>query len=519
MGFHNEDTLFESPFRERFNTNYVPSDVEIDLIRAHLAPHEAELVRLESLIRDLTVQRDRVKAHIDSHKALISQPRRLPQDVIEQIFLACLPTRHNAVMSVTEAPLLLGHICSAWRSITFAMPRLWASLHISVDFAFSEERQAVIVDWLMRSAPLPLAISASCHDYDHYDQAVVNILSAFSPRWYALNISNIPPEDFALMAALDAPLLTDIQITSEYDYAQERFHILTSNFLHGNSRKVTITFLDLRSLVPTTPFTWDHLTDLTLQHNKAESFGEVGFLDCEAVYQLLKGCTHLRSLKIPIRLSDQHAHQTLLLPSLESLVIFNDIPSLEVFRYLLDLLVMPLLSRFHLFNHLHLDFDEDRPVVTIEFLERFAARSPVISDLYLDLSDLHTTPFMRILHPFPCLESLRLVLWTPDSWWTSAQLDTAELLGTLTPGSSPCPALKDLIVETDEFADDIWVNFLQMHLDHRTSLRKFNLHCWRDPPKIMPDVERFLAGGLAVSLEYTAFGEDVQPTPWQGIEC
>ncbi|KAF8148563.1 hypothetical protein K438DRAFT_1535720, partial [Mycena galopus ATCC 62051] len=78
-----------------------------------------------ALIHDLTVEWDRVKAHIDYHRALVSQPRHLPQEVIEQIFLACLPTHHKAVMSVAEAPLLLGHICSAWRSIAFAMPELF----------------------------------------------------------------------------------------------------------------------------------------------------------------------------------------------------------------------------------------------------------------------------------------------------------------------------------------------------------------------------------------------------------
>ncbi|KAJ7817497.1 hypothetical protein B0H14DRAFT_2237770, partial [Mycena olivaceomarginata] len=115
----------ESPFRQCFNTNYVPTDAEIESIRTHLIPHEAELARLESLICEFVVQRDRVKDHIDSHKILISHHRRLPQEVVEEIFLACLPTLHNAVMSVAEWPLLLGHIFSAWRSIAFAMPRFW----------------------------------------------------------------------------------------------------------------------------------------------------------------------------------------------------------------------------------------------------------------------------------------------------------------------------------------------------------------------------------------------------------
>ncbi|KAJ6514307.1 hypothetical protein C8R47DRAFT_940316, partial [Mycena vitilis] len=118
-----------SPFQPQLHTNYVPSDDEIEQVRAHLMPYEAERTRLDSLIEVLTVQRNRLHDYIEPHAALISYPRRLPQDVVEEIFLACLPTHHNAVMSVTEAPLLLGRICSAWRSIALVAPRLWSSLH------------------------------------------------------------------------------------------------------------------------------------------------------------------------------------------------------------------------------------------------------------------------------------------------------------------------------------------------------------------------------------------------------
>jgi hypothetical protein len=105
----------ESTFREHLHTNYVPNDAEIECICAHLAPHEAELARLDSLIRELTIQRDRVKAYIEAHRALISHARHLPQDILEEIFLDCLRTHHNAIMSTAEAPLLLSRICSAWR--------------------------------------------------------------------------------------------------------------------------------------------------------------------------------------------------------------------------------------------------------------------------------------------------------------------------------------------------------------------------------------------------------------------
>ncbi|KAJ6612633.1 hypothetical protein B0H10DRAFT_1691042, partial [Mycena sp. CBHHK59/15] len=89
----------------------------------------AELARLESLIHKLIAQRDSVKNYIEQHRALTTRPRRIPQEILEKIFLDCLPTHRNVVMSASEARLLLGRICGAWRSIAFAIPRIWASLH------------------------------------------------------------------------------------------------------------------------------------------------------------------------------------------------------------------------------------------------------------------------------------------------------------------------------------------------------------------------------------------------------
>ncbi|KAJ7898507.1 hypothetical protein B0H13DRAFT_2031678 [Mycena leptocephala] len=472
---YNESSFIQSPFCGHFNTNYVPSDAEIDRIRAYLAPHEAKLARLQSLIHDLTVQQDRVKAHIDSHRALMSYPRRLPQDVVEQIFLACLPTRHNSVMSVAEAPLLLGHICSAWRSIAFAMPRLWASLHISVDFVDSEEEKAAaIVDWLTRAASLPLAISVTRNSYYCDYQAVVNLLIPFSARWYALHLSNIPMEYFFLLAAVNTPLLADIQITLQSGLDEDEGNqVLASNIFHGmNLQKVTITSPDPRPLVPTTPFTWDHLTDLTLEHTLRESSWTLGFLDCETAYRLLKGCTRLRSLKFPIEPSAQQVNEPLLLTSLESLIIVNHYTSFEVFEHLVDQLVMPQLCQFHVTS---LNSNSAPAISTTAFLE---------------------PSLMRGLQLFP--------LWTPDNQWTPSQLNAAELLEILSPdaeASNPCPALKKLILESED-----------------TSLRGFHLHAWsHDPPDIIPDVESFLARGLDVSLRYTPLSTSASPTPWQGI--
>ncbi|KAJ7782493.1 hypothetical protein DFH07DRAFT_704529, partial [Mycena maculata] len=59
---------------------------------------------------------------VEAHKA---PTRRLPLDFIQEIFVACLPTHWNCAMSASEAPVILGPVCSSWRSISLSTPRLW----------------------------------------------------------------------------------------------------------------------------------------------------------------------------------------------------------------------------------------------------------------------------------------------------------------------------------------------------------------------------------------------------------
>ncbi|KAJ6561762.1 hypothetical protein B0H19DRAFT_901463, partial [Mycena capillaripes] len=127
----------DSPFKEIFHTNAVPSDTYCQRIRELLvgpqkkvAELAAEIERLQSLISQLSKKRDRLNDFIAPHLALISPTRRLPADVVAEIFAACLPANRNATMSSAEAPILLCHVCRAWRNLALSTPRLWASLHI-----------------------------------------------------------------------------------------------------------------------------------------------------------------------------------------------------------------------------------------------------------------------------------------------------------------------------------------------------------------------------------------------------
>ncbi|KAJ7657297.1 hypothetical protein DFH06DRAFT_1197914 [Mycena polygramma] len=529
MPSHSPPSLAESPFREYLHTNYVPADPEVQQIRAHLVPHEAELARLESLIHELAERRDRVKKYIEPHKALVSLPRRLPQDVVEEIFLACLPTHHNAIMSAETAPLLLGRICSAWRSIAFSMLRLWASLHVSVDFIHPDERTAAFARWLGRSAHRPLSLSVAYSDENiHKNDAVTKHLIRSSGRCFALHLSNLEPDIFFQLAGVNAPLLEDVQITFRSPLkAEQGPHVLSSSLFRGmRFGMVSITGSGLESLVPTTPFTWDHLTQLTLVNTNipvnssipgAPTLGDIAaVLSSDSLYRLLQGCRRLRSLQLNIGYSGvfflTNDPRPLLLPSLVHLTIRPDrSATYELFK-LLSHLIMPNLVQLSLAG-------AELSRAYREPLARLAQCSPILSDLSLDVLD---PSLLLTLQSFPCLVKLRVVTVHSGRMREEfRQPNPTQLFTTLIPSvavPNPFPELIELITESRHCTNyEVLFDFLQKNLDYGTSLRRFRLHFQCGPPKTLPDVQSFVDRGLDVSLTYTAVVDD-SPKPWTGID-
>ncbi|KAF8211366.1 hypothetical protein K438DRAFT_38246 [Mycena galopus ATCC 62051] len=129
----------ESSIHHLLYTNFVPSDAQRNVIRAHLDASlkrldrlDAEMSRLQTTLPQLVEQREQLCADIAAHDALVSPARRMPPDITQEIFICCLPIDRNSVVVSTEALILLGQICKAWRGISLSIPCLWSAIHIVV---------------------------------------------------------------------------------------------------------------------------------------------------------------------------------------------------------------------------------------------------------------------------------------------------------------------------------------------------------------------------------------------------
>ncbi|KAJ7144307.1 hypothetical protein C8R44DRAFT_657769, partial [Mycena epipterygia] len=118
------------------STNDPPSDIEIQQLRVLVGAWDAELAELDAQISKLAVRLSELKAQRNHRyeslrclRKVLSPLRRFPPEILGEIFQYCcqnsIATEGYSITDPLEAPLLLGHICSFWRTVSHNTPRLW----------------------------------------------------------------------------------------------------------------------------------------------------------------------------------------------------------------------------------------------------------------------------------------------------------------------------------------------------------------------------------------------------------
>lgn len=306
----------ESPFIHLLRTNYVPSVSEMDEIKTHLlgATEElglldAEILQLQATIDALRTKRQKLYTYIIDHQALLTPMRRIPQDILQEIFIRCLPVHHNAVISHREAPLLLGRVCSWWRKISTSIPHLWSSIHVTIpeydryyvnvgdplpptDQGYVLALSEAVNTWLSRSGDLPLSLSFRrpyCAETE-VEETIVSSLVQFSSRWQHAIFEASP---------LSAPMVASLSKGATPLLETLSFHII--DHIVGGSRVTpcdvfqqptlkALSFSHL-ALLPTNFHwsQWSQLTNLSIEAGGREIAG----LSSTRALEILRHCQNL----------------------------------------------------------------------------------------------------------------------------------------------------------------------------------------------------------------------------------
>ena len=197
-----------------FITNRVPSDEEQRRLKQLVAEYDDRLTTITNKISvletHLQILNDEKRAILESMEPLkqaLSPFRQLPEDIVREVFIACLETERNPTMSNKEAPVLLTQISSATRMIALSTPALWASIHICIPSLLSassmmdraksdmDARTKGVEEWLLRrSGSCPLNISFQNFDEDGlvFGNRIIDILLRCSSRWRYVRFSCLP---------------------------------------------------------------------------------------------------------------------------------------------------------------------------------------------------------------------------------------------------------------------------------------------------------------------------------------
>ncbi|KAJ7022738.1 hypothetical protein C8F04DRAFT_971230 [Mycena alexandri] len=521
-----------SPFASQLGTNYSPNDEEVPKIEALLVEPALRLKRLEDEIGELqkaldklAAERESLVAYVEGHKSLLSPVRRLPLDIIQEIFLACIPTHRNCAMSASEAPVLLGRICSSWRSISLSTPRLWAKLHFvepprsygPYASIFHTTRTTQHLEgaksWLGRSGLCPLSISLRTPHTSHAPvsnsslQEFLQTLIPFASRWQHIDFS-MPLATFDVVSQLtetDVPLLESVAFYpfSSSETGWNRFRVL-----HG-LRVSSIYAIGDDLTAEDFPIRWEQLTVLEMAGATWRTS-----MTSEIVLRILRKTPKLQSCKV--MLNDGHpssgpgilsSHPPVECKFLRTLQ-FSCENAAATFTQLLDRISLPEMRSFIL--RWEIDSHGGRcPSLAHQF-----KRWTQLESLDIDSESTPTPDLLEGLCSLP--PTMRRLVIHDVGLPVQVPLDASDSL----PGLDVCPLLETLeIYRCVNISDAALLRFIaaRMGVAPRATLRrvhiKFNRYMTFD---ILPSLQPFIEAGLDVSISHTEL-LPMRFTPWLGM--
>ncbi|KAK7065066.1 hypothetical protein R3P38DRAFT_3250522 [Favolaschia claudopus] len=363
-------------------------------VKALIAAAEEKIALIDSQIRDLQCMRDREYGQIASLKLVIAPIRKLPNELLMEIFC-------RAVWCVQSA-LWLSQVCKHWRQLAHATPALWTQqppLHLPKGRTHTPESIATVKTYLERSRPFPISLRLHCYSWDtEIPPALADVLLLGAPRWEHLDVWDCRPVLQAL-AKLPGGTLNTLRTVALREHGRIEAPVASVFLCAPLLREVTLWNADVRLF----PMPWAQLTHLEMQEN-----------DFALCLNILLQSTSLVHATIRARGGDNEAANNapptstsalITLPFLETLDL--SLPSGDEINSCFARLALPKLRKLRIyFTDPDLDFKEWAPISTL--FTQFQLRSPSIEDFSLSVCRIYPPELYPILLHAPRLTHLHL---------------------------------------------------------------------------------------------------------------
>lgn len=333
-------------------SNCIPSSSQAqDILKsiAHgkslLQSLEIEIQRVREVLADLEQRHENIKNHVTCQESLLSPIRRVPPEILGQIFLALRDLSgpicfgDEALENVELWTLL--RVCRFWRDVVLSYSELWSQFNIvHQPFSRPSERDAD----MMLHQTLQLTSDCISHSRNRPLRFVFHanggfleagkLLAVESPRWSSVAFNNLPvlqtlePEIYGRLPNLRS---LDLDGLGKEWESQSRP-------LQAFSRAPSLTRLSINEF----DRPQDHFILPWHQVTRFTSFGLRRFLPILHLMPSLIEYTSIEDICQPDEIQER-----ILLPNLERLEVTSNSPTTS---QMFDALKTPKLSSLHLFS-------------------------------------------------------------------------------------------------------------------------------------------------------------------------
>lgn len=222
-------------------TNEFLKAVEAQISEAmdHIQEPKSRTVKMETKLQDLREEDAAILKKPADHIRALSDFQNLPEDVIREIFNACVEADMPTLsFGFTPFPCVLAQISSGMRHIALTTPFIWATMNVRTNLFYLDNKQArkeayeilasKASEWLDRAGGMALTVFMqvpNCYAYTLEDvqsdpsNILFDTLFRYSTCWKRIQIESsygdVPSAPILRMAALttvDVPLLESITL-------------------------------------------------------------------------------------------------------------------------------------------------------------------------------------------------------------------------------------------------------------------------------------------------------------------
>lgn len=290
-------------------------------------------------------ERGLLKTSIDQHYNLLSPFRCLPDDILHEIFLWCLPTAHESLLDVSEPPLLLGYVCKRWRTIAYQTPTLWASLHIVIPISSGRRQQYHssspeqfrldvknhqdgISRWISRSCQVPLSISfprsisyPTSLSYP-ISLSYLDLVLSFSARLHHLEVDSFSTpisQKLASLPASDFPNLRTLVLKFDRTHSSNQVEWKSSGLLSAPNLS-GLRIFSFKSQIRSVNLNWARITRLDLVSNRSQ---RTDFDDARKIFTSCPRLTHFSFVVHETGNTESVEYEPLSLSHLHTLIVVD----------------------------------------------------------------------------------------------------------------------------------------------------------------------------------------------------